>query len=86
MAPNTDFPIPVNSEIDLFVKHSKGLEISLDDPQHLPPHPPPETRSHQPRTFSLEPIFKKHTQKLFIASNWSLSHCFSNSAYNSQLP
>lgn len=63
MAPKTDFSIPVNSEIDLFVKHSKGLEISLEDPQHLPLHPPPETRIPERRTTSLEPIFKKPTPK-----------------------
>lgn len=72
MAPNTDFSIPVNSEIDLFAKHSKGLEISLEDPQHLPPHPPPETRNYGLRSFSLEPIFMKPTQKLFLANNWPL--------------
>ena len=59
MAPNTDFSISVKSEIDLFVKHSKGVEISLEGPQHLPPHPPLETKNHRSRTFSLASVFRK---------------------------
>lgn len=71
MAPNTDFSIPVNGEIDLFAKHSKGLEISLEDPQHLS-SPTSRDQELQAQDFSLEPVFKKHTQKLFLdQNNWS---------------
>lgn len=86
MAPNTDFSISVNSESDFFVKHNKGVEISPEGPQHLPPHPPAETRNQRSRTFLLAPVFRKAYSEAVYSQQ--LVSCFtaaSSSEYNSQL-
>lgn len=86
MAPNTDFSIPVNSDIDLSVKHSKKLESRLEAPSTSV-----LTHCQRPGTMGLGPFrwnlfLEKHTQKLFIASNWSLFYpAVSSSEYNPQL-
>lgn len=87
MAPNTHFSILVNTKIDLFVQHSKGLEISPEDPSTFFLTNLQKLETTESRTLSLKAIFRNAYPEADYRKQLSLFHtAISSSEYNAECP